>query len=158
LQLQIQDDKNPAAMPRRRATTALEHCRTLIRQLGAWVGLLSIVAQLSSSFHLLLVEHVRCAEHGDWVHADGEHADGLATERSQSSAHELQLAASNGESGHEHDHCVVCAERRRLAPLPPGTSELRAPDRAAEAPHPHVRVFSRTTRLYAMAPKTSPPA
>jgi hypothetical protein len=144
-------------MSRPTPTLVAKRRHTLLRRLTVWVGLLCLSAQFASALHMLLVEHVRCAEHGELVHANGDkHEDHGSVSRDVSSSGPT-IGVSSRHADHGHDHCLTCSERRKLALLPPMIPELRAPeDRFAvlapgwDAPFPSLRIYS-------LAPKTSPP-
>ena len=145
-------------MRQRYLATALERRRTWHRHLtvGA-AALLCLLAQFSSILHMALVEHVRCAEHGELVHAHGDqHHDHGAVRDRQSSAVSA-ISSSSSDNGHGHDHCLVWTERRDpvLAPLTvTGTVDLVSGD-ALLAPSRGASVYG--LRVYSLAPKTSPP-
>ena len=129
------------------------------RYLQALVSLLCVLSLFSSTAHMFLVEHVKCAEHGEWVHATDHHDAGGAELHS--------LRANNTETGpvlhasteteHEHDDCLFCSERSRWVELvsvldtPPetkGNVQTLTGERA---------VLCHGLAVYAFAPKTSPP-
>lgn len=128
----------------------------MIRRAFALAGLFALLLQGSNGGHMLLVEHTRCAEHGDLVHgteahhqADGDHAgvDAVALE-----------AVSDEASEVAHEHCSVNAERRdgdvavseaEVSPCLLASAELGA------APTTFASVEAERFRL---APKNSPPA
>lgn len=127
--------------------------RPLLAQLTLLVGVFCVFSQFSGAMHWALVEHARCAEHGDWVHPDDEHG---VTEPSESESAPVSVVASTGDQ-HGHDHCQFLADRREL-PLPPLTFE------ALNEPPARVSVFEGRTQaalgsgtIYELAPKTSPP-
>ena len=144
-------------MNRPHAIHTAKRRQALLRRVTVWVGLLCLYAQFASALHMLLVEHVRCAEHGELIHANGDkHEDHDSASRELSSSGPT-IGVSSRHADHGHDHCLTCSERRKLALLPPMLPELRAPeDRFAvlatgwDAPFPSLRIYS-------LAPKTSPP-
>lgn len=101
---------------------------------------------LSQALHEALVRHVRCAVHGEWVHAN--EAPLVFSDR--------DFVASSAEDGeHTHEHCVAHFARDVsrvspwgvvVVPLQFGVPTLRpCLPRAARVP------------LYSLAPKASPP-
>jgi hypothetical protein len=116
--------------------------------------LLCLGAQFSTVFHALLVEHRRCAQHGEWVHVDGEHAEGHVDARGEPAPDDSVFSAP----GAEDDHCLICSELRKVALLPSSISELRAPPHDAEAAPSGRKSPLHSARVYSFAPKTSPPA
>jgi hypothetical protein len=105
-------------------------------------------AGASEALHEGLVRHVRCAEHGEWVHAtDARAAVGVAPGAA------AVAGVERGEP-HDHEHCardVVMAADEVRSPAPercPAGAEVAARARAAR---PAIDVLS-------VAPKASPPA
>jgi len=152
--------------------------RSLWRSLAASLCVFALcAAQLLSSAHMALVEHVRCAEHGEWEHV-GEHhgtsdiAHQATLETSSTAAtntptigsglrHDASVrsvfAAAELDEAHGHDHCAFCFDRRRLI--------LTSPFVAADAPvgiadamlRVAVRSWTVSKERYSIAPKNSPP-
>jgi hypothetical protein len=121
--------------------------------------LLCLGAQFSAAFHALLVEHVRCAEHGEWVHveserAEGERADDYVGARGEAPREERAFTAP----GTADEHCPICSELRKVALLLPSVPELRAPALDGEASRSRRQAPLHSARVYSFAPKTSPPA
>jgi hypothetical protein len=116
--------------------------------------------QLAGVVHFALVQHARCAEHGELVHADqlsANASDAISQRRPlSSSAYESDARAATEHA--QHDHCAGTSERRGYAVL---LSRLvvRVPQvqRAREF---HARdVFDPLAReRWLLAPKSSPPA
>lgn len=125
---------------------------------------LCLVAQAFALVHLFAVPHVRCAEHGELVHA-GEEL------REQPERAERAMRAEIGDVGaadsieataleieaHEDDHCMALSERRDLrihlvAQLAAPPQVLGEVEYESRAPLFVVRA------LYRLAPKISPPA
>jgi hypothetical protein len=147
-------DRN-ASTPRVRHGPARAHewRRTLIRYLIVWVGLLCLGAQFSTVFHALLVEHERCAEHGEWVHVAGARAESHVGAR-ESSPDDRAFTAP----GTSDEHCPTCSELRKVALLLPSMPELQAPTFDGEASASGRQSPVHSARVYSFAPKTSPPA
>lgn len=100
----------------------------------------------------MLVEHTRCAEHGELAHGELDH--GTRGETARTERCELR---SDGGSQSGHDHCTQAAERRDAIAVGATTESpvLRRQHAqhfiVGDAPH-----FERDAR-YRLAPKSSPP-
>lgn len=129
------------------------------RRFQAWVSIICLMSQFSLTTHMLLVEHVKCAEHGEWVHSSEHPQNQLAQSHVAhlASAEESRVLFAGSEANHEHDDCVLCSERSRLATfatvchLLPRTSEQVQKLSGERAP------FMDSRAVYDFAPKTSPP-
>ncbi len=111
-----------------------------------------LVAQLFSVMHMAVVQHTRCVEHGEWVHADEAHVlVGAVQDAARVEASEAALLADD-----EHEHCLVCAERRReVLPVTVVVLDL------VDTPRPALADCGEPgapRRVYGFSPKTSPPA
>lgn len=140
-----------------------ERRRAFGQHLKVWMGLLCLCAQLATVFHLALVEHVTCLEHGELVHADAEehHHGSNARSTHEESAHKSSPAgplASSTEEDHAHDVCLICTDRRNLALF---ASEHLAPQLSApkfrELQSERSSSTKSQSRVHQYAPKTSPP-
>jgi hypothetical protein len=123
-----------------------------------WVGLLCVFTQLSSAFHMVLVEHVRCAEHGEWVHVDDEHAGTHGSPHGVTAANSTAIAPPSSEDGHHHDHCLTCLERRKAVLVASAATELTTLSQNRDAPSIASESAIDDRPTYCFAPKTSPPA
>ena len=114
----------------------------------AVVGLLG--GQLSAVAHEVLVEHVRCAEHGELVHV-GDEAGGDAL------AFGVTRDAPPEASPHaRHEHCGVTLAEAASALLARRSSLARN-----EAHRPllaFAEITYATAPVHVLAPKTSPPS
>jgi hypothetical protein len=119
-----------------------------------WVGLLCLGAQFSAALHGLLVEHRQCAEHGEWVHVDREHAGGHVSARGEPAPDGPVFNAPAAED----DHCLVGSELRKATLFVPSVPELRAPNYDGDAEAMGRRCPAHSALIYSFAPKTSPPA
>jgi hypothetical protein len=126
-----------------------------MRLLSVSAGLICLSLHLSTALHMVLVEHVRCVEHGEWVHASDAH-HGHADSHHDVASLEPGLVAADHAADDDHDHCPACETRKSslqgsaLAELvQPG--HRRAPAGIAHGSSPH------GARVYRFAPKTSPP-
>jgi hypothetical protein len=119
------------------------------------MGLLGLFLQGSSGGHMLLVEHTRCAEHGELVHGSEAHAH-----RSHApSAAEGSATVEAHEAGADdsHEHCLLCADRRATAAASAGSVviDIRTRDAAPGLRTVHELAGPPQHRI---APKNSPPA
>lgn len=131
--------------------------KALLRQLAVWVGLACACVQLSSALHLLLVEHVRCALHGELVHAEAHPQGGHRVAPRAAAPGGAVLHASRSEADHGHEHCQVVSELRRLAVLPSAVPELSASQLAIASQALFAPARFCVPCVYSYAPKTSPP-
>ena len=128
----------------------------MIRRACALAGLLALMLQGSSGGHLILVEHTRCAEHGDLVHGDGAHHRGAAE---PANAHGPVLESPLGQGSDDaHEHCVLCADRRDALAVVGQASQVA---RVTQTPEPFEALFADLRsgpERFRLAPKNSPPA
>jgi hypothetical protein len=128
--------------------------RQLLPRLTLLLGLFCAYSQVSSTLHWLLVEHARCADHGEWVHVAEEHHAHEAEDATPASP---SVAAAERDA-HGHDHCQFLVDARSLTPvsrpeaLIPSPTESLGPDLIGPSD------CSLPVALYRLAPKTSPPA
>jgi hypothetical protein len=121
------------------------------------IGVLCLLSQSASVLHVVLVRHVHCAEHDEWLHATGEHAEGLASHRGDGAGDTSAFPAPGAADEHGHDHCLICSERREVLGLVPALPDLMALRREGLT-SPPLRVDSTDAgRVYSFAPKISPP-
>ncbi len=129
----------------------MRHCLAVV----AWVCL---VTQLSGVMHFLLVEHARCAEHGELIHGHVQHAERETDAHPGTVAPSSHLFVPAGRSEeHDHDHCLVASEKREAIATTPTllSGPSAGEDSAVVADVSHELVL--VARVYAFAPKTSPP-
>lgn len=145
--------------------------RALARPLTVVAALLCLGAQLSPALHMLLVEHVRCAQHGEWVHASHDPAVGedQAGLRGGHSSHSELSAASEGGTSHlaelrpgaeerAHEHCLTCVVEPS-ASLRSSMAEVTLLEPPLTTARPALGVLDLgSSRRYMLAPKASPPA
>ena len=128
----------------------------MIRRACALGGLLALLLQGSSGGHMLLVEHTRCAEHGDLVHAgEAHHHDASTDVEPGGPAFET---VSDEASDAAHEHCALTADRRDAlsAIVEAQVSSCRIEGSESVRPaEPFVLVAAKRFRV---APKNSPPA
>lgn len=127
----------------------------MIRHVCALAGLLALFLQGSRGGHMLLVEHTRCAEHGDLVHEGVAHHHG-ASDHTESDKAAFESVSDEG-SDEAHEHCALTADRRDAflvvdSHAPPCLLEVPRSVASADAFVPA------DTRRFRIAPKNSPPA
>jgi hypothetical protein len=114
---------------------------------AAW---LCLFAQASSLLHFVVVEHARCAEHGEVVHA----GHSVSPVQSGQPAHAAVESRSDA-AAHDHDHCPLTCQRRAPAPQPPACAAV-VPALLGVSSFPD-DVHGPAFAVIALAPKTSPP-
>ncbi len=117
----------------------------LRRGISAVAIALLVLAQLGALSHAAVVQHVRCATHGELIEAAQVDAHSTDTAR---------LVGARPGTGAD-DHCELAAALHHDVTTPPAlavASELELAIVAA----PPVHTFARAT-VYRFAPKTSPP-
>ncbi len=140
--------------PTHSALTRSREPRWALRWMAGAVAAVCLLSQVSGLLHMVLVPHVRCADHGELVHA-GElsHAgDGVEPER----AAVAQQPAASVEHGHEH--CGVLAHRRDERGVLAAAAAVRAGVRGGSEPAVLLLVLRPSAvATYLVAPKNSPP-
>ena len=128
----------------------------MIRRACVLVTLLSLFLQGSSGGHMLLVEHTRCAEHGELVHGgEAHHHDASTHVETDGIAFE---GVSDDASSEAHEHCALTVDRRDTlltiveSQASPHLVEVRQSFASADAFVPG------DARRFRIAPKNSPPA
>lgn len=133
--------------------------RPWLRVLAGMLLALAASAQLGTLAHLVLVPHVRCAEHAAIEHAHEAHGDEAAdapSDHAPSSHHDALHAASDGDHG--HDACSALALCTVATPaVMDATSRDLPRDVALAMPRAHAPPHL-VSRALELAPKTSPPA
>ena len=128
----------------------------MIRRACVLAGLLALLLQGSTGGHMLLVEHTRCAEHGELVHRGDSH-ERVDSEHAHADVAALEGTPSQG-SGEAHDHCALSVDRRgavaAIVSPEPFTQSLEAAQGFAPV---DAQVVTGTAR-FRVAPKNSPPA
>lgn len=140
--------------------------RDVTRRMAVWIAWFCLFFQLLNLSHTFFSEHVRCAEHGEWVHThdDGDRSTLLGNEglvemvETGRWARDTVARKTSGLDEHDHAHCVVCADRPNCvaARLMPITSVSIGSSQAALDPFLYMLVVA-DRRLFDCAPKTSPP-
>ncbi|GEM_PF-5278841 len=116
--------------------------------------MLWLVAQVSSVAHMAFVQHMRCAEHGAWVHASNPLE---AKPNARAGVPQPSLRTAPGEDAPCDEHCVVGLEHRRPAAPFHAFAETIEPNTATWAWIPTDRGGNCADSVYGFAPKTSPP-
>ena len=131
-----------------------------LRRGALLLAALAVATQLSGYVHLALVEHTRCAEHGELVESGGHGPVALvATSHEAGRTPDAHLAASEtAPHGHGHEHCLLSPFRRERTPF---TSSLSTAPVAEDAARDHAfTAFPPRTHavpVFRLAPKNSPP-
>lgn len=129
---------------------------TQLQVLTAWVmGLVYVVAYLTSFAHDLEEQHVECPEHGHAMHISDTH------DHEDDEDEGVQIADLDTSAHADHAHCefeLINKSPRDLASAsmvegPPVVSEFDATGFVPSAP-----IRGPAQPLYTYAPKTSPPA
>lgn len=128
----------------------------MIRRVCTLAGLLALLLQGSSGGHMLLVEHTRCATHGELVHV-GEAHHHAPSERAAAPMRSFDVPSGDAQE-EAHEHCTMSTDRRdavwSLADASPIGRIDGTPNRE---PVQATRPISKTER-FRIAPKNSPPA
>ena len=128
----------------------------MIRRACALAGLLAVFLQGSSGGHMLLVEHTRCAEHGELVHAgEAHHHDASAHVETTAPAFE---SVSDEASDAAHEHCALTADRRDAPAAIVEARVLPCLIVGSESARPAEPFAVPTAKRFRVAPKNSPPA
>jgi len=128
----------------------------MIQRGYALLGLLALFLQGSTGGHMLLVEHSRCAEHGELVHGGEPHPHSVT--RALQLPSPAVWGTPDAGSKDAHEHCSVSANRRDVLDA---IVDAGAPEHRYEAPQAlsaHDPVIVAPTPRFRVAPKTSPPA
>jgi len=125
-------------------------CKRGARITAAFLLCVFVMANMAELFHQASVEHTICPEHGDASHHSAEDEDAPEAQEGLSSSHE---------SEHGCDHCsMVLAPREGLVSHhTTGTFDSPPSPAVQTALAPRAPQYF-TSRLYRLAPKTSPPA
>jgi hypothetical protein len=131
--------------------------RHRIRALAAAVILILAGGQALGALHQLLVPHEICAEHGHFVHGQGEASGSLGSTKG---AEKPAISSSSGPESHEHHDCCLAArsrDERAVVPVASLTIEVAA--LAAQQPVADDASTPLSGRsILSFAPKQSPPA
>ena len=132
--------------------------------LGVLLALVCVLAQLGAALHLGLVRHVRCAAHGELMHADmheDSHAHGeataavLAAVEVATQAVVFDTGAPGATPEHTHDQCQALAGHS-TEPTAPSVL-VAAPPVTVSPPALVAQTPAVVVALYRLAPKASPP-
>ncbi|MDH4283231.1 MAG: hypothetical protein OEV36_11305 [Myxococcales bacterium] len=129
----------------------------LILRLCARLTIAALLFVGSQSGHLMLIEHVRCAEHGELAHGTAVHHP--ATPEPSNGVRSVALPDHRPADAGAHEHCALTADRREaiLQIDHAGVAAARLREERMRAPEGHDRDL-RTGARFRIAPKTSPPA
>ncbi len=135
----------------------MQHVRTRRRHAAA-VAALCLIAQVVGLAHLLVVQHVECAAHGEMVHVARWQSQPAAAARSTDPRAALLVGDDRRNATVDsHEHCAWLSQVRDVP-------AYRAPIVVAVAVTPWSTVATLVERaarparpLYRLAPKVSPP-
>lgn len=128
------------------------------RGLAALVILAFVGSSLASYIHKAVERHARCPEHGEIIHVSGALAQVPDSAPATPSPSNHARPVSPEDSGHDHEHCYLCPNTRERMDM------VVAAGTVSNAPPILPRTVAGTvaapiySELYALAPKTSPPA
>lgn len=125
------------------------------RATAALTALVLFVGSLLGLAHEAATAHVRCAEHGEMVHADGAAVTRLDASEADWQATARGIPAATGH-GHGHDHCLLASAIHATCV----TARSSAIATLATITRTTLALVPRGTQhrdLYRIAPKTSPP-
>jgi hypothetical protein len=128
----------------------------MIRRSCALLAVVGLFLQGSHGGHMLLVEHTRCAEHGELIHGGESH--GHLVQGGDASADISFEQAPDPSDDEAHEHCGHASERRDAVANVAQSVVVARSDRAAAVPDCIADHVSTRPRLYQTAPKNSPPA
>lgn len=144
-------------MSQRAGSHSLLHGRRWIataKLLAAFLAFTSGAVPMFVSWHEAVVQHVRCFEHGELTHVDAGHVHRSSVERAGAS---LQ-SEENAERAHGHEHCEISFVVQGAAHAPTVRAAVRfTPPPAAVQPRDTFVARPVRARVWASAPKTSPP-
>lgn len=128
----------------------------MIRHACALGMLFAVILQGSTGGHMLLVEHTRCAEHGELIHGTASHHD--ATESRATGNTGTLDRSPDGPSGGAHEHCTLTIDRREMIAAIGNSPMTRRLDEAAPLLLTIDSFVFVDTERFQTAPKHSPPA
>ena len=129
---------------------------TMIQRACALAALLALFLQGSGGGHMLLVEHTRCAEHGELVHEGGAHHHG-APERAETNSVAFRSSPADG-SEEAHEHCALAADRRDALVAIVEAQVSAYLIEARQSVTPAYAFVPADAERFRIAPKSSPPA
>jgi hypothetical protein len=144
-----------------------------VRRDGAPLALVLVLVHLAGTvgghLHFALVEHERCPEHGELIHAPtgdhasehAAHADAYVASTASSRVpdeHHASLLPNRGLSHGSHDSCALTTALRERATEPgPSCTGVTQPPRVGALPSLDSHRYFTARAAYRVAPKTSPP-
>ena len=128
----------------------------MVRRVCVLMGMLGVFLQGSTGGHMLLVEHTRCAEHGELVHGDASHHHGSGDPADVNGPALSGIAEGSAEESHEH--CALSVDRRDAQHRIADSPTVACLDQAGEAFEPRIAAPTTDPRRFRIAPKNSPPA
>lgn len=105
---------------------------------------------------MLLVEHTRCAEHGELVHTGDAHGHEPGEQATGKPAGVHRR--SEDRSAEAHEHCALSTDRRDALASADGARVSPVPSRDASERLLLAPLHADESGRFRVAPKTSPPA
>jgi hypothetical protein len=129
------------------------------RALASAFACLYVFGAFASLVHVATIEHARCAEHGEVVHADEASAAARLSARPLAASDGLHQGSQEEPHG-DHEHCFVLAPAHPdvVSERSPSLLVLRAKERPAEGVFTLPAPVPPAVALWRLAPKQSPPA
>ena len=126
-----------------------------MRIVASVLATIALAGQVTSFAHLVLVRHVRCAEHGELVEIGKARAATKATRRN---APTNFVSAESTADGHGHEHCLIAPMRRdRIAAGAPAWLDSLHVDAFSTVGVVAEDEVAPPIALILLAPKNSPP-
>lgn len=145
--------RSPTPCPARQSLRATSRGAAVLA-----LAMLALVAQTGGVLHLVLVQHVTCPEHGEWVHAPSAGALAAAVSTPTPGHDTPAVEKSTADEKHVHDHCsATCTRRDDVVSQRPGVT-LQAFLQLTQAPLHLQAAVAPAIALLRLAPKASPPA
>jgi hypothetical protein len=126
-----------------------------MRIVASILATVALAGQVTSFAHLVLVRHVTCAEHGEFVEVGKQHA-AAKTPRPAPPTAVIAVEMPAGEHG--HDHCLLAPMRRdRVVAGTPGSFDSLHVDAYGTIGVVAAGEVAPPIALVLLAPKNSPP-
>jgi hypothetical protein len=128
------------------------------RGFAALLAALCVLGPILAQAHLVLVQHARCAEHGELLHLGATAPSESAVSSDSATGSGVSAPRTDPSESHEHDHCVIASGRKTQAPAG-STAPLLSLSPPVRTVSPNVAgQLAPLLPLYILAPKNSPPA
>ena len=132
--------------------------RPIHRVMTAVMSVACLALQLSGTFHLAVVEHGLCAEHGEAIDVS-QSAEPRVRARDQDPKAEASASSGRSSKDGSHDHCLLAEDRAgRALVVKAANGALRSAPLVNLVPVQQERSVLSPSALRLLASKTSPPA